>query len=83
MLCVMYLYIYISIIYYEYTVVHAVYRPHTYIIILTYDVYTLRGINHVIGLRKFIQSSTVDLCEPLGAKMFFLFILTKENITSL
>lgn len=35
--------------------------------------YTRRGINHVIGLRKFIQSSTVDLCGHLGAKMFYFF----------
>lgn len=61
--------------------VHAVctllYRLHTYIII--YDVYTRRGINRVIGLRKFIQSSTVDLCGPLGAKMFFYFYSYKRK----
>lgn len=41
--------------------------------------YTQRDINHVIGLRKFIQSSTVDLCGPLSAKMFFFYFYSYKR----
>jgi len=68
------LYICTYIVYYC-IIVHAVcsIKPHTYYIIIIYDVYTRRGISRVIGLRKYIQSSTVDLCGPLGPKMFFFY----------
>jgi len=56
-----------------------IYNTYYYIIIIC-DVRTQWGINHVIGLRKFIQSSTIDLYEPLGAKMFyFLFLLLQKK----
>jgi len=69
-----------NIIVLSYTL-YVLYRLHTHIII--YDVFTRRGINRVIGLRKFIQSSTVDLCGPLGAKMFFFLFLLLQKKTLL
>jgi len=87
LICVLYMCTYIILLYYRTRCIVYIfyYKLHTYYIIIICNVRTQRGINHVIGLRKFIQSSTVDLYGPLGAKMFFFFIftLTKENIASL
>lgn len=42
----------------------------------------LYGTLIVIRLRKFIQSSTVDLCRPMGAKIFFFSFKRKRYFTN-